>query len=206
MEWGEHDRSETLFHPPAAETAIAELEKRLGVVLPEDYKQFLRITNGFGDGIKGMFNGMYLDEPIHGTENVKWLEEEWIKKLPIELLDIGDGLGILGTRQFDDSKSLCFDRVIEIGQFDEQNLWLVPPEEVCRAKKAYLDIYESSNDAEKLVMDRIIEEFAGTREAFENLEWCCVEWGIADLVAYPSLRRYLEERVSRSFLPYPRGF
>lgn len=43
-----------------------------------------------------MFNGMYFDELLYGMENVKWFEEEWIKKLFIELFDIGDGFGILG--------------------------------------------------------------------------------------------------------------
>lgn len=52
----------------------------------------------------------------------------------------------------------------------------------------YLDIYESLNDVEKLVMDCIIEEFVGIREVFENFEWCCVEWGIVDFVVYFSLR------------------
>ena len=34
------------FHPPASETEIQELEQHLQVSLPEDYKNFLRFSNG----------------------------------------------------------------------------------------------------------------------------------------------------------------
>lgn len=41
-----HPRALALFAPPASPEAIAAAEAALGVTLPEDYKQFLRIHNG----------------------------------------------------------------------------------------------------------------------------------------------------------------
>lgn len=35
------------FNPPATEEQIANLEWQLEITLPEDYKEFLRFTNGF---------------------------------------------------------------------------------------------------------------------------------------------------------------
>ena len=37
----------TSFNDPARSEDISKLEDKLGVVLPDDYKEFLHITNGF---------------------------------------------------------------------------------------------------------------------------------------------------------------
>ena len=35
------------FNPPATDEQIAELESQLQIELPNDYKEFLKVTNGF---------------------------------------------------------------------------------------------------------------------------------------------------------------
>ena len=39
------------FNPPATEGQIIKLENELGIILPTDYKDFLRFTNGFEGAI-----------------------------------------------------------------------------------------------------------------------------------------------------------
>ena len=43
------------FNEPATEEQIATMEKQLGIKLPNDYKEFLKITNGF-EGLVNKFN------------------------------------------------------------------------------------------------------------------------------------------------------
>ena len=41
------DENQNKFNLPATEGQIIELENELGIILPKDYKDFLRFTNGF---------------------------------------------------------------------------------------------------------------------------------------------------------------
>lgn len=43
----EQIKNEWLGEVPPTERGVAEVEGKIGVKLPEDYKEFLRITNGF---------------------------------------------------------------------------------------------------------------------------------------------------------------
>jgi cell wall assembly regulator SMI1 len=44
-----HDTADNAneFNPPATDEQIAELESQLQIELPNDYKEFLKVTNGF---------------------------------------------------------------------------------------------------------------------------------------------------------------
>lgn len=41
------ENADSIYRFPAAEGQIAEVENELGLQLPDDYKEFLRTTNGF---------------------------------------------------------------------------------------------------------------------------------------------------------------
>lgn len=75
------DRPRTLYRDPASDLTIAELEQRLGCVLPEDYKEFLRISDGFFYGHDedpdGMFDGYGAGTPLYNAERVHWEDDEW---------------------------------------------------------------------------------------------------------------------------------
>lgn len=43
LKWEDHD---TLLKPPASSTVIHDAEERLGILLPDDYKEFLLVSNG----------------------------------------------------------------------------------------------------------------------------------------------------------------
>ena len=52
------------FNPPATEEQIHEAETQLNFKFPDDYKEFLRITNGFD----GFVNNWYV--VLESTENI----------------------------------------------------------------------------------------------------------------------------------------
>ncbi|KAI9707991.1 MAG: hypothetical protein M1820_004410 [Bogoriella megaspora] len=197
----------TMLETPASDEDISSLEKRLDITLPHDYKEFLQTTNGFGvfeaGAGNGIYNGYFPDPALHTVSDVKWVREGYFQ-LPIELLEIPREVESLipnETRKSEggdfewDTPLPLFDRVLEIGIRDIDNLWLVHPGLVKEAREAYLKMYEAANDEQRKVLNRAIEAFAGSMEAFKDLEWCCVKWsagGSATMQSYCSFRKYLE--------------
>ncbi|KFA55419.1 hypothetical protein S40293_10006 [Stachybotrys chartarum IBT 40293] len=79
-----------VFHvlPGATDPQISDLETSLGVSLPDDYKEFLNYSNGFGD----MFNGYFMNLALLGTDAVTWADTQYANILPIDLQGYPDGL------------------------------------------------------------------------------------------------------------------
>ena len=67
-----HDTSNNKneFNEPATNEQIAILERQLGIKLPNDYKDFLKLTNGF-DGIVNEFVAIFdsVDKIYQSTQN-----------------------------------------------------------------------------------------------------------------------------------------
>jgi hypothetical protein len=196
---GQDDLPSTMFHQPATLEEISALEMKLDVKLPENYKQFLQASNGFGHNDDGIYNGYFPSPALFDTGMVRWVEEDYFQ-LPIELLELPQEIEQLGDVQergefgFDTALPV-FDRVLEIGVRDIDNVWLVRPELVRQAKDAYKTMYKRANKKQKRTIDRAIEAFAGSKEEFNRLKWCCVTWasgGYATMASYMSFARYLE--------------
>ena len=71
----------------------------------------------------------------------------------------------------------------------------MPLELVKQARPAYLEMYEK---AKKKIIEEAIEKFAGSKETFEKLQWCCLTWaagGSATMDGYAGFRRYIEDLV-----------
>jgi len=105
-------KSRWLGYPPAKPELIRRTEQRLGIRLPEDYKSFLLVSNGF-----------------RATDNVgvTFLPVEkigWLRDLDSEMAEI---LGTpMGTD--DSARAAAFRRSILIGGLnEEQQFLLVPP-------------------------------------------------------------------------------
>jgi len=156
------DPPKTLLKTPATTEEIVKLEDRLGISLPDDYKEFLSISNDFGAGngseddidvgSDGIYIGYFPDPELLSTDKVKWNSEPYFQ-LPVELLQLPYEIINLvrcisknsdGSLDFDTRLPL-FDRVLEIGFRDIDNIWLVPPELVKQARSAYLEMYEKAN-------------------------------------------------------------
>lgn len=87
------------------------------------------------------------------------------------------------------------DRVLAIGDRDTRHLWLISPDLVAEARKAYYAMHSRANEKQKAVIEDAMVAFAGGKEAFDNLEWVCVTCVSADdidMTNHPSFTRYLE--------------
>jgi len=78
----EQIESQWLGTPPAALSQVEAVEKNLGVRLPEDYRNFLMITNGFAainDSTEPRLEFLLLIPPKQGSELWKyWKFASWI--------------------------------------------------------------------------------------------------------------------------------
>lgn len=111
-----------------------------------------------------------------------------------EIVDFSetDGIGLKDDEQ---------DQVHEIGNRDIDHTWLMHPLRVERYRTLYMEMYEKANEDQKKIIVRAMEAFAGSKEAFGEMRWCCLIWaagGAAMMTAYPSFKRYLESVVSES--------
>lgn len=199
------DIPETMFKPPATSEQISQLESRLGTNLPEDYKEFLGITNGFvsDDSMQdGVFNGYFPDPALFSTDEVEWLSEDWLA-LPFEMLKIPREIEDPYRKPSEawDTAMPFLDRVVYVGNRDIDDLWLVHPDLVQKAKRAYLEMLENGNEMHKKILQRAMKEFAGSMERFMELEWCCVKnssGGAAATEVFSSFRSYVESVVGES--------
>lgn len=201
-EEGGGDIPETMFKQPATSEQISELESRLELNLPPDYKEFLSITNGLGSDEDGLFNGYYPDPELFITDKVAWLSDDWIA-LPFEMLKIPREIEDPYRKPSEtwDTAMPLLDRVVHVGNRDIDDLWLVHPELVQKAKSAYLEMLENGDEMQKKILQRAMKDFAGSMERFMELEWCCVKnscGGAATMHVFPSFRSYLESVVEDS--------
>lgn len=210
-EYGEERKPTTLFKDPATESDIAELEERLGLILPDDYKEFLQASNGFGHGEvdDGMHGGFGPEPELLATQKVHWDAAEYFATLPIELLSLSYEISelVFDTPRRDANRKWIgeleypmplFGPVLSIGSRDIVNLWLVTPELMEKARKRYGEMYARANAEQRRVIDEEIVKFAGSRDEFEKLTWCTVQWmagGAAQLTAWKSFRDYIEDNV-----------
>ncbi|KAG6366545.1 hypothetical protein INS49_000722 [Diaporthe citri] len=196
---------ETMFKKPATREQISELESRLETHLTQDYKGFLSITNGFGSGDdmqEGVYNGYFLDPELFATDKVAWLSEDWIA-LPFEMLKIPREIEDPYRKPSEawDTAMPLLNRVVHIGNRDIDDLWLVHPDLVQKAKRAYLEMLENGDEMQKKILQRAMKDFAGSMERFTELEWCCVKnssGGAATSAVFSSFRSYLESVVEAS--------
>lgn len=59
----------SIFHQPATNREIQGLETKLGIELPDDYKDLLRISNG----LEGVWNGFYHKSYFGPSYGVEWV-------------------------------------------------------------------------------------------------------------------------------------
>ncbi|KAJ4169070.1 hypothetical protein NW754_011002 [Fusarium falciforme] len=164
-----------LLRPPCYPSDIADLEKRLGVTLPEDYKEFLSVANGLGS----MWNGQNLVDYLVKAEDICWQDIDFLGGNCIPLLR-------------DDDPSPWTDNRLdwpEVGSFlaiclsgnqnnEESNghLFLLPPGMVQERKDYFFKEYEKRNDSQRRELGHVVEETYGSMEDFRNLEYVLISW------------------------------
>ncbi|THZ89863.1 hypothetical protein D6C83_09384, partial [Aureobasidium pullulans] len=118
--WVEMDEEKpmSLYKLPATEEDISNLEKRLDTTLPEDFKAFLRVSNGFG----GIWNGYFPGPPLHPTEKIDWINPGEYEltfdqlTLPYEVMTHKD----IETGKEDFIGSPVFEKVIELAIYTDE--------------------------------------------------------------------------------------
>ena len=205
--WEEEDgvtKPDNMFRNAATEDGISKLEEKLGIALPEDYKSFLRITDGFGseETESGIYNGYFTDPPLKSVEDVEWSSEEYFI-YPIEPLEISREVEELAPLDPESeswrtwgSRLPSLSRVLLIGTCDTDNVALIEPREFDRARKVYKDMYaDAKTTKHKRQLDRAVAEFCGNWENFEKIDWACAEWNDSELSIFQSFRAYLEDSI-----------
>jgi hypothetical protein len=190
----EQDPPETLFNlPPATDEQISSLEKRLKVTLPDDYKEFLKITNGFG----GTWNGFHLDPPLHSVDDVEWSDP--LFEIPfVQLHESISGVLKLDLPKRDDWPKSGPN--IEIGREDVLGVLLLTPECTKGVFEAYDTAFEGSDTSEddKKQEMKVIEAHYGSYDNMKKLDWATIEFHDSEDIPCGTFRQFLENRLRRT--------
>ncbi|KAM0418946.1 hypothetical protein ACHAPT_012104 [Fusarium lateritium] len=190
---GEEVPKSLFVQPPATDEQISALERKLDIKLPDDYKEFLKISNGFG----GTWNGCFLEPPLHGVHDVDWAEI-YGEDLPVELHESPTGimdLELPGGREWP-----TYERPLELGYLDVLRVLFIPPHVTKRAIKAYKEVVESPEtpDAVKQHTRKLIASKYGSWDAFAKLEWVAMEEHDTESVAWGTFTQFLQGLVRKS--------
>ncbi|KAK7417635.1 hypothetical protein QQX98_004456 [Neonectria punicea] len=185
---------ESLFIlPPATDEQIAALERKLDVPLPDDYKEFLKISNGFGR----TWNGYHLDDPIFGVEDLDW-GEVYVEDLPVVLHPLLSGvmdLELPGGREWP-----CHKKPVILGSYDVLQTWFITPsntKETLEAYKEFMEGSETPDDVKRYTRKLIISRY-GSWEAFEKLDWVAMEMDEGISEACGSFTQFLQFRARKA--------
>lgn len=194
IEWGyddpDHPEPTTIFKEPATDEAIAAVEERIGRPLPDEHKEFLKITNGC-EQVKTYPGGrgarlvpaeeLTLEDDanlwgygvsflpdfdlVERTHPISPEQQQRWKDLNFKVEDIADGGHAMAMYEND-------------GQ-GTHYIWLLPPGvvDVCRARVQ--EVYDMVDEADKKRIEEAIVLRYGSRKAYDDMEYCiCTqEWG-----------------------------
>lgn len=122
------EQDETLLRPPASPSAIAEAETRLGVQLPDEYKQFLLLSNGLGPTTTDM-------PGLRSVEELRWEDprELGLDWFPV---DLGSGIDPVHDDKLPKPKRI----LVVSDEVSEEMLWLVEPGDVDDAMRVLKEL------------------------------------------------------------------
>jgi hypothetical protein len=154
---------------------IVSLEKRLGVALPQDYKDLLSVANGFGSA----WNGQNALNYFASAEDVCWLDIDFLAGNELPLLPDGE------PKRWSDNSL----RWPEIGTGHWLSLsgdvlegeapgyiFLLGPDLIQQSKDCFLKTYQEGNETQRRGLDNLIQETYGSMEAFRDLDHVFLQW------------------------------
>ncbi|KAJ4379553.1 hypothetical protein N0V86_004734 [Didymella sp. IMI 355093] len=193
---------------PATEKEITDLEYNLcsavqsgatclldGEALPEDYKEFLRITNGFWsdryhDQPNNPGNLFYGIQGIDTSDDCLWVHDLDFTLLPWEV-----------THTFQDEIALGDFTGFSVGAGgDEGSAILIPPSSMKDILERFDEVYAAADTRGKKVLERGALDLYGGIERLRKMEWLCVEsfhWDPEPRLYY-GFRGYLEYCVEKA--------
>lgn len=187
------DGKSTVLHEPASEEEIDALEARLDIVLPDDYKEFLRSSNG----MEGIWNGYWAQKVLAGTEIVAWSEDWWDEN--------GIDFALLTWEEFPFKfpvkwPKIDLNQVLVINENDEpDHVWLVNPELAKLAVEAFFEAFDALEigTKERSGVEQIVEVMfdggiEGIRETARRMGCDKVERWRDPPVVWGGFREFLE--------------
>ncbi|KAG5763908.1 hypothetical protein H9Q72_007999 [Fusarium xylarioides] len=175
------------------------LEERLGVTLPEDYKELLRTTNG----LDSIWDGQNLVDYLAGAQEVNWQEIDFLEGNELPLLNDGEPLAWTGNMlewpKIEKPRCICLSG--DINHEDRAgHLFLIGQDLLQPAKDYFFKTYVERNDTQRRELDRLVQETYGSMEKFENLEWGLISWTAWDFTVYPynGIKDFLEQMAEAS--------
>ena len=162
----------SIVHPPASASDIEELEHKLDVQLPADYREFLGLSNG----LEGIWKGLFRQRDLGRTDTVQRPDLSWMANgpgMPISLVDWTELPIEVEWPIFDDPR-----HVISIhDREDEVSTWLVHPPLVQATVEKFVAYDSEAVDEEKRKQtEKVISAYFGSLEEFREMEWCVVTW------------------------------
>jgi hypothetical protein len=195
------DRHQTR-RKPATEKEITDLEYNLcsavglgatrlldGEALPEDYREFLRITNGFWSE-NNPDNLFYSIEDIDTSDDCLWVHDLNFPLFPWET-----------TYTFQDEIALGEFTGFSVGAGgDEGSAILIPPSSMKEILERFDEVYAAADARGKKLLERGALDVYGGSKRLRKMEWLCVEsfhWDPEPRLFY-GFRGYLEYCVEKA--------
>ncbi|KAF2466329.1 uncharacterized protein BDR25DRAFT_306156 [Lindgomyces ingoldianus] len=188
MDGDPDDPPETILHDGATEEQIARVEAKLGHDLPDDFKEFLTLTNG----MDSYWNGFYGEPKIHGTEAIHVFDaseqQEIWNSASVEIAFV--------TNMSVKIEWATLDRVIQIndGAEDSKFVWLVEPEYGQKLGGSFFAAFRQLPKEEQEHVSKLLGYFHAGKDNSQSVGWQVCVWcpRTLDLVTYHSWREYLE--------------
>jgi hypothetical protein len=187
----------TILHSPASVSLIHDTEARLGTTLPEDYKEYLGISNGN----EAAFGGILHEPPLSKCEDIRWIEEAEDYFLETTV-DIPADMSRIASELYDDALDWpMLGSGIMIASSDVDNIFLCSPKTTKEVQDKVRSILDSSDKKVtkeiKNSVRRAVDDFAGSMNEFEELGWCCIEVKDSEMEAHSSFTAYLRSVAER---------
>ena len=163
-----------LLRNPCTKRDIAQLESRLGVSLPQDYKDFLAITNGMDP----VWDGKNLLNIFANVDKVNLMGTDHLRGCELNLAREYDPLPRSGNSLNwpEVAHELTLEGVAVSGTGTGGDLWLVKPDLTKQCKDYFFKTYQNRSKEQKKELARVVRETYGSMKAFASLKWALISW------------------------------
>jgi hypothetical protein len=176
----------------ATDEEVENLEKALQTSLPNDYKEFLGISNGFHDGEPKSQTSI-----LYGTAGVEFDET---------IADTGAELELLpycftSLKLMDEFNWPEIGNTFSIGACgDEGSAWMIPRSRIEVALEEFERVYEEAEERDKRIYEKAAMDIYGGIDKMRDMQWLIITWmhWSPDPEPHGGFRAYLEDEVQVS--------
>jgi hypothetical protein len=179
---------ETILHKGATREEVVALEQRLGLDLPEDYKEFLIVTNG----LESVWNGFHGEPKLLGTDAVHKVDAtEQQRAIREASVNVGFYMNMSVKVDWEPMTDVI---QVNDGTEDSKFVWLLDPEHTKRTAARFFAAIAQLPAHELAHVREMLEHFHAGVEDGSQLDWVVCVWSpqTLELANYNSWREYLE--------------